>query len=308
MLDRYDPRDDDREQGGERNRGSRSGGSSAAERDREPRNVFVRELDLPDGRDRELVRDRKRSYGINGDESRALATIGAFRVVCEEDLRGCFERTDDSRKTHDRLDHLRESGLVRSIPLDGRERDVVVLTKEGRDVLEACRRERGNEPRQAFYADLRKPRELTHDAQVYRAYCRAEERVRGEGGCVRRVVLDYELKREYQEFLQERNRGRRDSDGRPDRDPHEIVAWAREHELPYFDDQVHFPDARIEYEDCDGRSRHEDLEVVTGHYRGAHAASAAKSGFTCYSVGVSGRSGGRGGRLFDPRFAEAMLR
>ena len=28
-------------------------------------------------------------------------------------------------------------------------------------------------------ADVAKPRELTHDAQVYRAYCRAEERVRG---------------------------------------------------------------------------------------------------------------------------------
>jgi hypothetical protein len=59
-----------------------------------------------------------------------------------------------------------------------------------------------------------------------------------------------------------------------------MARWAREHDLPYDDGHVRFPDARIEYEDRDGRWRHEDLEVVTGHYRGAHAGTAAKSGFT----------------------------
>ena len=147
--------------------------------------------------------------------------------------------------------------------------------------------DRTHEPRQAFYAGLRKPRELTHDTKVYRAYQRAEERLREQGGRVQRVVLDYELKRDYQRFLHERNRGKKDCDGRPDREPEEIARWAREHELPYDDGHVRFPDARIEYEDRDGRSRHEDLEVVTGHYRGAHAGSAAKSGFTCYlSIGA----------------------
>ena len=183
-----------------------------------------------------------------------------------------------------------------------------MLTKAGRDLLEAHRLERGREPRQVFYAGLRKPRELAHDSQVYRAYTRAEARLREDGGRVRRVVLDYELKREYQRFLQERNRGREDSDGRPDREAHEICAWAREHELPYFDDSVHFPDARIEYEDRDGRLRHEDIEVVTGHYRGAHAAATARSGFTCYRSGLGG-SGGRGGRgrPLNPRLAETLL-
>ena len=139
-------------------------------------------------------------------------------------------------------------------------------------------------------------------------YQRAEERLRGQGGRVRRVVLDYELKRDYQRFLHERNRGEKDCDGRPDREPEEIARWAREHELPYDDGHVRFPDARIEYEDRDGRSRHEDLEVVTGHYRGAHAGSAAKSGFTCYlSIGCS--VGGRGGgRTAQPRIIEELLR
>jgi len=44
----------------------------------------------------------------------------------------------------------------------------------------------------------------------------------------------------------------------------EIEAWAREHDLPYFDESVRFPDFRIDYV-VDGRERHEDLEVLTGH-------------------------------------------
>jgi hypothetical protein len=155
-----------------------------------------------------------------------------------------------------------------------------------------------------------KPREMVHDSQVYRAYLRAADRLREEGAEIRRVRLDYELKREYQRFLQERNRGRRDSDGRPDREEWEIAAWAREHELPYEDGHVKFRDARIEYDARDGRSRFEDVEVMTLHYRGAMGASKAQSGFTCYrggSIRIGGRSGGRGGRPFDARVAEEVL-
>jgi hypothetical protein len=305
MFDRYDPREDDGRSRGnsfERHRGSR--GSS--DRDDDGRSAFSRHLALPRGPDRELVGDRKRSYELNGQESAALATIGAFRVVHAEDLRDVF---DGERERRQGLRHLRESRLLERIPLESRGRDVVVLTGRGRDVLEANRLERDHEPRQTFYAGLRKPRELTHDAQVYRAYLRAEERLRARGGHVRRVVLDYELKRDYQQFLQERNRGRADSTGRPDRTPEEIEAWAREHDLPFFDDSVHFPDARIEYEDQDRHVRHEDIEVVTAHYRGAHAAGMARSGFSRYRVGLVIRaSGGRsGGRPPNPRSAEELL-
>ena len=78
----------------------------------------------------------------------------------------------------------------------------------------------------------------------------------------------------------------------------EVSAWAHEHDLPYFDEQVHFPDARIEYhEPEDERWRCLDLEIETPHYRGAHAASVAQSGFSRYRVGsvsVGGRGGGGG--------------
>ena len=108
------------------------------------------------------------------------------------------------------------------------------------------------------------------------------------------MVLDYELKRDHRRWLHARDVERENPDGRPDRDPDEIRDWALDHDLPSFDDQVHFPDRRIEYESPDGRHNHEDVEVVTVHYRGVHAAAAARSGFTCYG-GLSARIGGRSG-------------
>lgn len=272
--------------------------------------VFTKNLDLPRGRERRPVRERDHVYEIDGAESRTLATIGAFRVVAESDL---HDLRGDSQSSRRSLKHLETEGLIRTSPLSSDDR-AVTLTDRGRDLLEANRYERddrSHEPRQTFYAGVRKPRELTHDTKVYRAYQRAEERLRGQSGRMRRVVLDYELKRDYQRFLRERNRGKKNCDGRPDREPEEIARWAREQHLPYEDGHVLFPDARIEYEDRDGRSRHEDIEIVTGHYRGAHAGAVARSGFSCYRAiggmfGGCARTGRRGGSR-HPRLAEELL-
>lgn len=310
MFDRYDPRDDDRDnrdRGRDLDRGGRGGGSASEHRERDPRDVFTRDLDLPRERERERARDRDRVYDIDGSEARMLATIGSFRVVAERDLTAL---RDDARKPHQSIRHLEDSGLIRRSPLDANDR-AVVLTDRGRDLLEANRsipRDERTRDRQEFYAGLRKPRELTHDVQVYRAYERAEERIRDRGGRVRRVVLDYEMKRDYQRFLHERNRRKKDCDGRPAREVDEIVHWAQEQNLPYEQDgHVHFPDARVEYDDRDGRSRFEDLEIVTPHYRGAHAAGASKSGFSCY-MSVGSGVGGRGGRgRRSPRGMEEFL-
>jgi hypothetical protein len=271
------------------------------ERDHDPRDAFLDGLELPRGLEREIVMDGDHRYELNGDDTRSPATAGAFRVVAERDLRDPRDESGDTREPD--LRHLRHEGLMRSVALHGRDR-AVTLTDRGHHLLEAHRRDRDDTREQAFYAGESRPREMSHDVQLYRAYLREDERLRDQGAEIRRVVLEGELKREYQEWLQERNRGRPDSDGRPDRDPREIERWAREHDLPYFDDRVRFPDVRIEYElDC--RERHEDVEVITEHYRGAHAASVARAGFRCYGrCGGTGRGGGRG---FDPRVAEAFL-
>lgn len=282
----------------------------------DPRDVFVNQLDLPRGHERELIRDRDREYTLRGSESRTLSLVGVFRVIPARDLQDHDGKPCDPRKGD--LRHLREQGLIRTVPVPGHRHGVVVLTERGRDLLESHRKERsgsrdredrdrgGSEDdwRQRFYAELKKPREVEHDSQIYRAYEREADRLQERGAHVERIALDYELKRDYQQFLQERNRGRADSDGRPDRDDSEIEDWVREHDLPYSDGHVQFPDARIEYVDVDGRLDHLDIEVVTLHYRGAHGAAASRSGFSTFR----GSSARTGAAPFDPDYAEELIR
>jgi hypothetical protein len=254
--------------------------------------MFTRGLNLPRGRDREIVHDtRDREYTLRGSESRSLATVGACRVVPARDLRDYADRPGDPRNGD--LRHLREQGLIETVRIPGYREQAVVLTERGRDLLEA-NRDRDRDTGQAFYAGLKRERELEHDAQVYRAYERETAKLEERGLEIERVRLDYELKREYQQWLQERNRDRPEADGRPDRDEREIAQWAQEHDLPYLDGHVHFPDCQIEYRDIDSREGHDNVEVTTEHYRGAHGAAVARSGFSCYRGG-SARIGGRGG-------------
>ena len=275
----------------------------------EPRDVFTQGLALPRGPERERVHSHDRDYQLRGSVVRTLATIGAFRDVPADDLRDDHGRAGDVR--HGDLELLRSAGLIRTVaPFARDERTVLVtVTERGRDVLES-HRSRADGTSQSFYAGAVKRRELSHDAQLYRAYLRTAERLHGEGARIQRVVLDHELKRDYQRFLQAHNRGRSDSDGRPSRSPEEMQAWARDHQLPLVNDRVQFPDVRIEYERPDGRRDIEDVEVTTLHYRGAHAAGKVQAGFTRFR-GSSARVGGTGasGRAtaVDPRLAEEFL-
>jgi hypothetical protein len=180
------------------------------------------------------VRDRDREYTLRGSESHTLATVGALRVVSSRDLRDHHDRPADPRSGD--LRHLREQGLIETVRVPGYRDHAVVLTKKGRGRLESHRaRDHGHQ--QTFYAGPRRERELEHDVQVYRAYEREAERLQERGAPIERVILDYELKREYQTWLHERDRDRDDYDGHSDRTAEEIRQWAQEHELPYFDDE-----------------------------------------------------------------------
>ena len=299
---RADHRDRDDARWPERDRDRRDRGTA-------PREPFTRSLNLPRGRDRETVHDtRDREYTLRGSESRSLAAIGAFRVVPARDLRDDAGRPGNPRDSD--LRHLREQGLIKTVRIPGHREQAVVLTDRGRSVLEASR-DRDRDTGQAFYAGLKREREVEHDAQIYRAYEREAAKLEARSLEIDRVRLDYELKREYQQWLQERNRDRPDADGRPDRDEREIEQWAHDHDLPFFDGQVHFPDCRIEYRDIDGREDHRDVEVITEHYRGAHGAAVARSGFSCYRGGSAriggGGGGSRGGGGAHGGLAEEML-
>jgi hypothetical protein len=260
----------------------------------DPREALMRDLDLPRGDERELVVDRERVDELDGEDSRTLAAVGAFRVVPEHDL-------DLPR---DSLENLHDQRLVELVDLGDSERGLT-LTADGRDLLDSHLLERDREPSQVFYAGVSRSRELDHDSNLYATFRQEETRLRDEYPDleIRRVILEQDLKREYQEFLQDHTRDRSDSDGRPGRDENEVRDWAREHDLPYFDDHVHFPDYRIEYE-VDGREFHQDVELFTPHYRGAHAASRGKTGFRIYCVASRGHGGRSGPR---PRGMEEFL-
>ena len=304
----------DRQSGDEPSRDARDGARwpdrdrNAPERPRDP-HVFARHVDLPRGPERERVRDRDRTYTLRGSESRTLATVGAFRVVSSGDLRD-HDGSRSSLRSGD-LRHLREQGLIETARVPGYRDHAVALTKAGHSLLER-HRDSHPERHQTFHAGLVRSREREHDLQVYRAYERAEERLREGGAQVERVVLDHELKSDYQRWLHEHDNDHDDYDGHPERTAEEIQEWAAEHDLPYFDDEVHFPDLRIEYVEPDGRWDREDIEVVTPHYRGAHAASVARSGFSTYggsSLRISGSGGGRSGRGGrTPSVAEELFR
>jgi hypothetical protein len=305
-----DPRDDDRDRP-DLSRGGRAGSEpERAGPPDDPRDALTRDLNLPRGPQREHVHQPHWEGDLRGSEVRTLATAGAFRVVPMDELR----RPDDRPHVHRKdVEQLRDQGLVRTMPyVVGKERTTLVtLTERGRDVLEAARDLRDDGPRQTFHVGVAKPRELAHDARLHRAYLAAAERLGDRGLHVRRVVLEEDLKREYQSFLQAPNRGRRTSSGRPQRSPDEIAQWAREHRLPVVDDHVQFPDLRLECEGRDGRREVEDVEVMTPHYRGAHAAAKVRAGFTRYGA-VGARLGGasgsrRGGRAREAHLAEEML-
>jgi hypothetical protein len=72
----------------------------------------MRDLDLPRGEERELVVDRNRVYELDGEDSRTLAAVGAFRVVPEHDL----------DIDHATLEHLHDEGLVEIVDLGDDER------------------------------------------------------------------------------------------------------------------------------------------------------------------------------------------
>ncbi|MFN8058151.1 MAG: hypothetical protein U0Q12_03240 [Vicinamibacterales bacterium] len=128
----------------------------------DPREALMRDLDLPRGDERELVADRDRVYERDGADSRALAAVGAFRIVPEHDL----------DLPHDTLGNLLEHSLVALVELGESDRGLT-LTTEGRDLLDSHSLERDREPFQIVHARVSRPREIDHDSELC-ATCRQE--------------------------------------------------------------------------------------------------------------------------------------
>jgi hypothetical protein len=208
----------------------------------------------------------------------------------------------DKKGTSCDLNHLREQGLATQATLTTRDgaHHVVTLTRTGRDLLEAHAGTRPGSRGQTYYADIVKPRELAHDARLYAVFKEEAARIESAGGRVVRVLLDHELKREYQQFL---NRPGRPPEADAD---HDRRAFAESHGLTVIDGHLELPDLRIEYESEHGRLEHRDVELVTEHYSRGQLSGKSRAGFACYRA--AGRSGSTrtGGSPFDPRHLERL--
>jgi hypothetical protein len=137
---------------------------------------------------------RGRTYSVRLSEIGTLAELGKFRAVATEDLEEFRYHGEKDRMRPD-VANLTQQGLVRekSIPhSDTAPRRLLTLTKKGHQFL----RSTGTVPRnQATHYGFTKPREAHHDADLYRLYHKAAEKIEQEGGKNPRVVLDFELKK-----------------------------------------------------------------------------------------------------------------
>jgi hypothetical protein len=229
---------------------------------------------------------------LRDEEIRALRAIGTFRVVTTRDLADTVYSGRRSDLQRD-LRFLQEKGVVEVNSVNGRrdgrggkvERiEVVTLTRPGRELV---RRVSELPEGQKLYYGIVKPREVEHDAQIYRAWLKEAGRIEQKGGTNLRVQLDFELKSKIQKAIH----AERKAD--PKRDIAEIKEQvAKGFELPFVDGKIQIPDARIDYDiprgneqdiDRGSRTGHEDIEVLTAAYRPGHLRAKAQAGFRVYA-------------------------
>lgn len=225
------------------------------------------------GRSRPSSQRRDRDVPLSDPERQTLAEIGRFRTLCVEDL--ARERYGgDTGKVRQDLRHLCSQKLLqtRSVWL-AKQRDpleVVTLTRRGKHALERS----GEEG--TFYAGFVKPAEMAHDAAIYKMYQAEASRIAEQGGEIRRVTLDYELKRKVYSPLAKTKPGSPDYKRRQ-------AEIAAQHGLKVVRGHVQLPDLRIEYRTSDGEIETRDLELATHHYRPGQLAAKAEAGFNFYA-------------------------
>ncbi len=220
-------------------------------------------------------RERGRTYRLRTSEIEAMTDIGKFRVIDVQELAAARYNDDEHRMRRD-ITNLVAQGLVEGQASHSKysDRELVTLTKPGERLL---RKTGAVSKDQETYHGFVKPRELDHDADLYRVYHRESAKIEEDGGRLARVVLDFELKRDvYRELSKlsnlpenERERGREEI--------------AEKHGLTVVDGTIMLPDLRIEYETRDGEQARVDLELATAEYRTGRIAAKAGAGFSIYA-------------------------
>jgi len=216
-------------------------------------------------------------YSVSPDERETMYDIGRFRVVSGTDISAIRYLGKETASRQD-LSSLAKQGLVQRKSVwagkSGEVDEFWALTKAGKRFL---KKHYPVPPGQALYTGFVKPKELRHDAAIYRVFQRESAQIEKDGGQVRRVVLDYELKKRVYSPLAK-------AKALP---PAEYVKRQAEiahaHGLKVINGHIVLPDLRIEYTDRSGGASQIDLEVATADYHGSHAAEKAAAGFRIYA-------------------------
>jgi len=225
----------------------------------------------------DLVFVGNRSYRISSAEREIMTEVGKFRTIAVADL-ARYRYVKEPRRLRQDLLNLKAQKLVRQrrvMASKGQEKlSVLVLTREGKHLVQQEYRAVWG---QRFYAGFVKPREVAHDAAIYRMFQVEAAEIDKRGGAVKRVVLDYELKRDvYKPLAKARHLPPLEYAKRQ-------AEVAAENGLRVVDGKIPLPDLRIEYETTDGEMAKVDLELATQHYRSAHAAGKLRAGFKVYA-------------------------
>jgi hypothetical protein len=230
-----------------------------------------------------IYQSRGQRYRLNSDQSKMLQDLGAFRTITANSLRKHLYDNDDGRFRND-LRSLREQRLLTVQRGSRATGEYISLTRAGKELAQSALSNRD----QVVYSGIVKKRELRHDAAIYDVYQKEARKISKGGGAPKRVVLDFELKKQVNRQLAkiqtippaERDRQRQ--------------KIAEAHGLTIVEGKIQFPDVRIEFESRDQEQCKVDLECVTGHYKARQIAAKQAAGFKLYNQDYRGRSAERG--------------
>jgi hypothetical protein len=227
---------------------------------------------------RTQIHDRGRTYSLRSSEIAAMKDIGTFRSVDVRDLARFVYGGNEARFKHD-LESLRAQGLVEEktfFRAHKSARKLVTLTAEGQRLV---RKAGGFPEKQRIYYGFVKPKELDHDADLYKVYQNAAAEIREKGGKPVRVRLDFELKETINRTKEVAGRLPEDARRRL------LAAVAEENGLKIDGLAIHLPDVQIEYQTRGGEVARENLELLSQNYREQGIRGKAAAGFKLYARG-----------------------
>ena len=214
----------------------------------------------------------------------ALADISTYRVVSFRDL--IDQRYGGNAFSASKgIKSLKQQGFVHEHTVhlkSGKSFKVLFASEQGRRQAWSDR----TITNQRYWCGLAKTTEIRHDATVYLAARREIGKLEKSGASVKRVQLDYELK----SHVSKRAEQTRSANGDEAAFVAKIAA-AQQMKLPIDDDgRIHYPDARIEYEDAQGNIGRVDVEVTSGNYRSKGLLAKIGAGFKLYANGNSAKT------------------